>query len=120
MALRQIFDLYSCVRPCRYAGTPSPHKRPEDLDAVVYRENTADIYMGVEWEADDAVGQLRKHSTVVIPANELGKRGYQKFQHRHQAGEQQAASATSARRSSMRCASKGTSATSRWSTRATS
>ena len=70
VALRQIFDLYSCVRPCRYyAGTPSPHKRPQDLDVIVYRENTEDIYMGVEWEADDAVGQeLRKHlNEVVIP-----------------------------------------------------
>ena len=72
VALRQIFDLYSCVRPCRYyQGTPSPHKRPQDLDVIVYRENTEDIYMGVEWEADDAVGQeLRKHlNEVVIPAN---------------------------------------------------
>lgn len=78
VALRQIFDLYSCVRPCRYYnGTPSPHKRPEDLDVIVYRENTEDIYMGVEWEDSDPVGQeLRKHlNTVVIPANgKLGKR----------------------------------------------
>ncbi|MFL0729555.1 MAG: isocitrate/isopropylmalate family dehydrogenase, partial [Prochlorococcus sp.] len=78
VALRQIFDLYSCVRPCRYYnGTPSPHKRPQDLDVIVYRENTEDIYMGVEWEADDPVGQkLREHlNAVVIPANgKLGKR----------------------------------------------
>ena len=78
VALRQIFDLYSCVRPCRYyKGTPSPHKRPQDLDVIVYRENTEDIYMGVEWEADDPVGQkLREHlNAVVIPANgKLGKR----------------------------------------------
>ena len=54
VALRQIFDLYSCVRPCKYySGTPSPHKSPQDLDIVVYRENTEDIYMGIEWEADD-------------------------------------------------------------------
>ncbi len=78
VALRQIFDLYSCVRPCRYyEGTPSPHKRPQDLDVIVYRENTEDIYMGLEWEADDPVGQqLRQHlNEVVIPANgKLGKR----------------------------------------------
>ena len=78
VALRQIFDLYSCVRPCRYyKGTPSPHKRPQDLDVIVYRENTEDIYMGVEWEANDAIGQeLRRHlNEVVIPANgKLGKR----------------------------------------------
>ena len=54
VALRQIFDLYSCVRPCKYyAGTPSPHKSPQDLDIIVYRENTEDIYMGIEWEAED-------------------------------------------------------------------
>ena len=73
-----IRDSYCCVRPCRYyAGTPSPHKRPQDLDVIVYRENTEDIYMGIEWEADDAVGQeLRQYlNDVVIPANgRLGKR----------------------------------------------
>jgi hypothetical protein len=78
VALRQIFDLYCCVRPCRYyAGTPSPHKRPQDLDVIVYRENTEDIYMGIEWEANDPVClELIKHlNTVVIPANgKLGKR----------------------------------------------
>ena len=78
VALRQLFDLYSCVRPCRYyEGTPSPHKRPQDLDVIVYRENTEDIYMGVEWEADDPIGKdLRQHlNEVVIPANgKLGTR----------------------------------------------
>jgi len=78
VALRQIFDLYSCVRPCRYyAGTPSPHKRPENLGVIVYRENTEDIYMGVEWAADDPVcQQLRTHlNDTVIPANgKLGNR----------------------------------------------
>jgi isocitrate dehydrogenase len=78
VALRQIFDLYCCVRPCRYyEGTPSPHKRPQDLDVIVYRENTEDIYMGIEWEATDPVGiELIEHlNNVVIPANgKLGKR----------------------------------------------
>jgi isocitrate dehydrogenase len=50
VALRQIFDLYACVRPCKYyQGTPSPHKNPEKLDVIIYRENTEDIYLGVEW-----------------------------------------------------------------------
>ncbi|MFM7452794.1 MAG: NADP-dependent isocitrate dehydrogenase, partial [Cyanobium sp.] len=78
VALRQIFDLYCCVRPCRYyAGTPSPHKRPQDLDVIVYRENTEDIYMGIEWEASDPVClELIQHlNEVVIPANgKLGQR----------------------------------------------
>ncbi len=83
VALRQIFDLYSCVRPCRYyPGTPSPHKRPEDLDVIVYRENTEDIYMGIEWEASDKVGiQLLNYlNNEVIPANgKLGKRQIPSF-----------------------------------------
>ena len=78
VALRQIFDLYCCVRPCRYyAGTPSPHKRPQDLDVIVYRENTEDIYMGIEWEASDPVGieLIRYLNDTVIPANgKLGNR----------------------------------------------
>ena len=78
VALRQAFDLYTCVRPCRYfAGTPSPHKHPEALDVVVYRENTEDIYLGVEWAADDPVGQelLRHVNETVIPASAgLGRR----------------------------------------------
>ena len=50
VALRQINDLYACVRPCKYyAGTPSPHRSPEKLDIIVYRENTEDIYLGIEW-----------------------------------------------------------------------
>lgn len=51
VALRQINDLYACVRPCRYyPGTPSPHRYPERLDVIIYRENTEDIYLGIEWK----------------------------------------------------------------------
>jgi isocitrate dehydrogenase len=57
VALRQIFNLYACVRPCRYyEGTPSPHKTPEKLDIIVYRENTEDIYLGIEWPKDSEIG----------------------------------------------------------------
>ena len=73
VALRQIFDLYSCVRPCKYySGTPSPHKKPQDLDIIVYRENTEDIYMGIEWEADDQICKdLINHlNDFVIPNSE--------------------------------------------------
>jgi isocitrate dehydrogenase len=57
VALRQIFDLYACVRPCKYyAGTPSPHKTPEKLDVIVYRENTEDIYLGIEWKEGSEIG----------------------------------------------------------------
>jgi isocitrate dehydrogenase len=52
VALRQELDLYVCLRPVRYfKGVPSPVKRPEDVDMVLFRENTEDIYAGVEWAA---------------------------------------------------------------------
>ena len=51
VGLRQILDLYSCVRPCRYIpGVPSPVREPQKLDVVIYRENTEDVYAGVEWQ----------------------------------------------------------------------
>src|SRR5215470_10633290 len=53
VALRQLLDLYVCLRPVRYfTGVPSPVKHPEKLDVVIFRENTEDIYAGVEWPAD--------------------------------------------------------------------
>jgi isocitrate dehydrogenase len=52
VALRQDLDLYVCLRPVRwYQGVPSPVKRPQDVDMVIFRENTEDIYAGVEWAA---------------------------------------------------------------------
>ena len=50
VALRQELDLYTCLRPVKYfKGVPSPVKRPEDTDVVIFRENSEDIYLGVEW-----------------------------------------------------------------------
>jgi isocitrate dehydrogenase len=50
VALRQMLDLYVCLRPVRYfKGVPSPVKKPEDVDMVIFRENTEDIYAGIEW-----------------------------------------------------------------------
>lgn len=52
VALRQQLDLYVCLRPVRYFdGVPSPVKRPADVDMVIFRENTEDIYAGIEWKA---------------------------------------------------------------------
>ena len=52
VALRQRLDLYACVRPVQYfTGVPSPVKHPELVDMVIFRENTEDIYAGIEWEA---------------------------------------------------------------------
>jgi isocitrate dehydrogenase len=52
VALRQLLDLYACVRPVRWIkGTPNPVKNPERLDVVIFRENTEDVYSGIEWES---------------------------------------------------------------------
>ena len=71
VALRQINDLYACVRPCRYyPGTPSPHKYPEKLEIIVYRENTEDIYLGIEWRQGSEIGDKLIHllNSDLIPA----------------------------------------------------
>ena len=55
VALRQMLDLYACVRPVRYfKGVPSPVKEPEKMDVVIYRENTEDVYIGIEWKSGSA------------------------------------------------------------------
>jgi isocitrate dehydrogenase len=52
VALRQELDLFVCLRPVRYVeGVPSPVKKPQDVDIVIFRENTEDIYAGIEWQA---------------------------------------------------------------------
>ena len=70
--LRQVFDLYACVRPVRYfTGLPSPLKHPERVNLVILRENTEDLYKGIEWaegsdEAKEIIPFLRKHTKVAI------------------------------------------------------
>src|SRR5512138_34092 len=52
VSLRQVLDLYACVRPVRYfEGVPSPMKEPGKLDVTIFRENTEDVYAGIEWKA---------------------------------------------------------------------
>jgi len=61
VALRQLLDLYACVRPVKfYQGTPSPMKRPQDLDIVIFRENTEDVYAGIEFKS----GSLEAESLI--------------------------------------------------------
>ncbi len=78
VALRQIFDLYACVRPCKfYPGTPSPHKNPELMDVIIYRENTEDIYLGIEWRQGTEICDKLIHllNNDLIPATpEHGKK----------------------------------------------
>src|SRR5579864_8872573 len=55
VALRQILDLYGCIRPVKYyQGVPSPVKHPEQLNVVIFRENTEDVYIGIEWKQGTA------------------------------------------------------------------
>lgn len=72
VALRQELDLYVCLRPVRYfKGVPSPVKRPEDVDMVIFRENTEDIYAGVEFQAGS---QQAKELFAWLKANKLDKK----------------------------------------------
>ena len=72
VTLRQIFDLYACIRPVRhFRGVPSPVKHPEKLDVVIFRENTEDVYAGIEWpmgseEAKKILAFLRETMGVNI------------------------------------------------------
>jgi isocitrate dehydrogenase len=71
VALRQELDLYVCLRPVRYfKGVPSPVKRPEDVDVVIFRENTEDIYAGIEW----ASGTPEASKVVAWLQSEMGVR----------------------------------------------
>ena len=77
VALRQRLDLYACVRPIRYIdGVPSPMRRPERVNMVVFRENTEDVYAGIEWEAQsseaEAVIAFLKDSMGVNVAEDSG------------------------------------------------
>ena len=70
VALRQLLDLYACVRPIKYfKGTPSPVRRPELMDLVIFRENTEDVYAGIEWQSDSPeANQLIDFLTKVLHA----------------------------------------------------
>jgi len=73
--LRQIFDLYVCMRPIRYfKGLPSPLKEPEKVDLIIFRENTEDLYRGIEWkegtsQARALIGFLKDEMSVTLPSD---------------------------------------------------
>ena len=70
VTLRQVLDLYACVRPVKYiAGTPSPVREPEKMDIVIYRENTEDVYSGVEWTANSEEAK----ALIKIMNEQMGK-----------------------------------------------
>jgi len=71
VTLRQVLDLYACVRPVRYFdGVPSPVKAPQKVDMVIYRENTEDVYAGIEWEE----GSSGAEKLIRFIGDNLGKR----------------------------------------------
>jgi isocitrate dehydrogenase len=71
VTLRQVLDLYACVRPVRYfEGTPAPVKRPDLMDVVIFRENTEDVYAGIEW----AKGTPQAERVIEFLSKEMGKR----------------------------------------------
>jgi isocitrate dehydrogenase len=70
VTLRQVLDLYACVRPVRYIpGTPSPMREPDKMDIVIFRENTEDVYSGVEWPANSEGA----NSLIEFMSDNLGK-----------------------------------------------
>src|SRR5213080_4696285 len=78
VALRQILDLYACVRPVRwYTGVPSPVYHPERMNMVIFRENTEDVYAGIEWpsgspEAKKLIEFLAGLGATVLPESGIG------------------------------------------------
>ncbi len=69
VTLRQVLDLYACIRPVRYyQGVPSPLKEPQKIDMVVFRENTEDVYAGIEWPANSDAA----HRLIAFLNQELG------------------------------------------------
>jgi isocitrate dehydrogenase len=89
VTLRQVLDLYACIRPVRYIpGVPSPMREPELVDVVIFRENTEDVYAGIEWKArskeatkvreflvNEFKADIREHSAIGIkPMSEFGSK----------------------------------------------
>jgi isocitrate dehydrogenase len=71
VTLRQVLDLYACVRPVRYfTGTPAPVTHPERMNVVIFRENTEDVYAGIEW----AKGTPQAEKVIEFLSREMGKR----------------------------------------------
>jgi len=89
VTLRQVLDLYACVRPVRYFnGVPSPVREPEKVDMVIFRENTEDVYAGIEWPANsegakNVIGFLntmeRRSSTKIREGSAIGIKPVSEF-----------------------------------------
>jgi isocitrate dehydrogenase len=76
VTLRQVLDLYACVRPVRYfTGVPSPVREPERMNVVIFRENTEDVYAGIEWRS----GSMEVKKLIDFLNNEMLKGGSKKI-----------------------------------------
>ena len=86
VTLRQVLDLYGCVRPVKYyPGVPSPVRQPEKMNVVIFRENTEDVYAGVEWKAESeqarkVLGWINENmGTKIRPESGIGIKPISKF-----------------------------------------
>lgn len=85
VALRKDLDLYACVRPCRwYQGVPSPVKHPERVNMTIFRENTEDVYAGIEWpadspEANQLIEYIGKLGKSIRPKSAIGIKPISEF-----------------------------------------
>jgi isocitrate dehydrogenase len=88
VTLRQVLDLYACVRPVRYfEGVPSPVKEPEKVDMVIFRENTEDVYAGIEWPAGSELANkvvgflntLERRTTKIREGSAIGIKPVSEF-----------------------------------------
>ncbi len=86
VTLRQTLDLYSCIRPVRYyQGVPSPVKHPEKLDIVIFRENTEDVYAGIEFKQGTRRGEESSRLPQQRHAGGHEEKDSRGFRHWHQA-----------------------------------
>ena len=82
VAFRMDLDLYACIRPVKwYPGVPSPLRRPDQVDVVIFRENTEDVYAGVEYQA----GTPEAAKVEKFLKEEMGAKFLAELRHRHQA-----------------------------------
>ncbi|HEX4923021.1 MAG TPA: isocitrate dehydrogenase (NADP(+)) [Bdellovibrionales bacterium] len=85
VAIRKEMDLYACIRPCKwYQGVPSPVKEPEKVNMVIFRENTEDVYAGVEWaggspEANEFIALAKKFGKTIRPNSSIGIKPMSEF-----------------------------------------
>ena len=108
VALRQMLDLYVCLRPVQYfQGVPSPVKRPEKVDMVIFRENTEDIYAGIDYQAGSPEAKkilefIGRELPAALKKIRFGKEAPGPGWHRHQTGQPARLGAPGPRRSGLR------------------